>query len=113
MGCSEPAVSKKQAEENAAMHAFEGEFPALFKRVPQSVKKSAEDVKTSPQEKKDPLMKTFRAMDSKGKLNTGMTLIAGRSLTKGEVDYQVKSFGFGSFQATVIIKDIIPDGPKS
>mmetsp|Transcript_53717 Transcript_53717/g.85495 ORF Transcript_53717/g.85495 Transcript_53717/m.85495 type:complete len:303 (-) Transcript_53717:233-1141(-) len=110
---SEPAVTKKQAEENAAMQAMKGEFATLFKQAPMALKKKAEDVKSRPEEKKKQgcSLQAFRMMDAKGKLNTGLMILVGRSITKGEVNYTVESKGY-EMQATVTI-NCLDDGPKT
>lgn len=111
---SEAAVTKKQAEENAAMQAMKAEFATLFKQAPMALKKKAADVTSRPEEKKKKQgcsLQAFRMMDAKGKLNTGLMLLVGRSFTKGDVDYTVESKG-SEMQATVTI-NCLDDGPKT
>jgi len=105
------AVTKKQAEENAAMHAMEGEFPELFKSVPQALKKAAQEYKPPREEKKRKLTDLIASENAVSKLNTGITILIGRSLRKGEIEYTVEEVD-GMQQCTVTLT-CVEDAPKS
>lgn len=106
------AVTKKQAEENAAMHAMAGEFQELFKKVPEALKTAAKEYKP-PREtaQKRKLMDIVAGENAISKLNTGITILIGRSLKKGEIEYTVEDAD-GMFECTVTL-DCVEDAPKS
>lgn len=85
------AVTKRQAEENAAMHAMKAEFEEAYNSVPQKIKDLAEDITTKrePGGQKRSLgeLVNSETEDGKSKLNIGITILIGRSLTKGEIEY--------------------------
>ncbi len=91
-----PASGRKIAEENAAMHAVKGEFPALFKNAPMAIKKAAAELHPEPRCTRHLIAGIFKKRgiaellgtsktalpDAKSKLNTGITIIMGRSLIR-------------------------------
>jgi len=112
-----PATSRKQAEENAAMQAFQEEFPDLFRSVPPAVKKAAADLRGEKRKAGDAGPGSGAAQGSGGKdpksmLNMGVTIMVGRSILKGEVDYVVEEKGNGCQAKCTINCDEIEGAPK-
>jgi len=111
-----PAFSKKQAAENAAMIALEGEFPELFQLVPQAIKDLASDLQGQRQKAAGAGPGSGDNNDAKSLLSTGIKKIAGRPILKEELVYVVKEKG-DSCQATVTINceglDVSPKIPKT
>lgn len=112
-----PAASRKQAEENAAMKAFKEEFPELFRSVPQAVKKMAADLRGEKRKAGDAGVGSGAGQGSGGKdpkslLNMGVTIMVGRSILKGEVDYIVEEKGSFCQAKCTVNCDEIEGAPK-
>merc|ERR1719215_2522184 len=105
-----PAVTIKQAEENAAANAMKAEFPELYDEAPEAVKSAAAELQTKPEAKEKRKLSEIVSSestnirdgsDAKGKLNIGMQVMMGRSLTRGEIEYFLEERDDGSVQGSV------------
>lgn len=97
-----PQISKKLAEESAAMVALQNEFPDVFATVPEEEKDKGaaaffgyEDTPKAPkgEKRKSPSDEVKPNIpvepDAKSKLNSGLMILLGRSLTKGDTEFGV------------------------
>merc|ERR1711964_409399 len=92
----EPANSKRNAEDNAAMAAMEAEFPDDFvgAHAPKAVKEMKGQKKKSSEES---LKRKADAgsinVDPKSRLNSSMMLVSGQSMQKGFIEYTAAQEG--------------------
>jgi len=112
---------KKAAEEAVAMAALKGEFPKIYNAAPGAMKKKgpaggAGSVKrelAAPLKRKDPsggLSGSINS-DAKSRLNNGLMVLAGRTLSKDDIEYTVKEVN-GSSVATLTLR-CLEDGAQS
>jgi len=109
---NEAQKSKKLAEESAAMVAVENEFADYFSKIPekqrtvdaagqQSLPQKAPKAKSTPQ----PISENdSRGQDPKSMLNMGITILAQKSLRKGDVVYEATKNSEGIWNGTVHVK---------
>jgi len=107
----EAVETKKLAEEHAAMKALESEFPEVWEAVPESVREAgAVAAINSDAERKE--TEGPKEITPKSQLNSDVQVMfgAGRSATKGDIEYTVSDKG--DMKVATVKLNCFEDGKK-
>jgi len=104
----ESSSNRKEAENNAALAALESYTDLIEEKKPaQAARKSAGGPADEPKKKKAKIdgakePQTGGPQDAKSRLQNGISIVAGRTITKGDIDYNVESEGGNSIASVTL-----------